>query len=322
MAIPLQTAVFWKLLSTLTGKSMFQLPNDKVRAASDRQRRATRLPGASLITGRANRDVLIIEQTATVPDGTDLGVVIYRPRGTAGQILPVIVNFHGGGFIAGDPYQSQWWCSSVAGGVGAVVVSVDYRLAPEHPFPAAPEDCYAATVWTIEHAEELGIDPARLAVMGDSAGGNLAAVVALMARDRGGPSIAFQLLLYPSVEFVDSFPSEDENAHAPILGKADLGAASGRYCTAEQAITPYASPLRAPSHAGLPPALIQTAQHDPLRDQGSAYAQALQAAGVPARLTNYVDAVHGYISIPGVVPAARQALGEAVAVLRDALAAV
>jgi acetyl esterase len=319
MAIPVKTAVFWRVMSAVSGKSVFQLPDDKVRAASNRQRRASRLPGAFLVTGRPHRDVLITDRMATLSDGTELGLRLYRPRGTAGDVLPVIVNFHGGGFVSGDPHQSQWWCSSVAAGVNAVVVSVDYRLAPEHPFPIPAEDCYAATVWTAEHADELDVDASRLAVMGDSAGGNLAAVVSLMAGDRGTPAIALQVLIYPSVEFVKEFASEDENAHAPILGKADLTVASGRYCTPEQAITPYASPLRAPSHAGLPPALIQTAQHDPLRDQGPAYAEALRAAGVPVRLTNYVDAVHGYISIPGVVPAARQALAEAVAVLREAL---
>ena len=157
--------------------------------------------------------------------------------------------------------------------------------------------------------------------MGDSAGGNIAAVVSLMARDRGGPAVAYQVLIYPAVELQDSFPSEEENEFAPILGKADLSGASALYCPrAADKTSPYASPLRAASHANLPPALIQTAQHDPLRDQGSAYAEVLRAAGNEVRLTNYVDGVHGYITLPGVVPCARQALTEAAASLRGALA--
>jgi acetyl esterase len=220
--------------------------------------------------------------------------------------------------VSGDPRQSEWWCSSVAAQAGVVVVSVDYRLAPEHPFPVAAEDCYAATLWVTEHADELDVDATRLAVMGDSAGGNLSAVVTLMARDRGTPQIALQVLIYPSVELVDAFPSEDENEFAPILRKADLTAFSALYRGAADGTDPYGSPLRG-KHHDLPRALIQTAQHDPLRDHGTVYAAALRSAGVDVRLTNYVDAVHGYISVPGVVPAARQALAEAVAALRDAL---
>ena len=319
MAIPLRTKLFWSVISVLEGPSIFQLPHERVRAAAERRRRLTRLPGASLIAGGTRRGVAVRDDTATLPDGTALRVRVYRPRGAAGP-LPVVVNFHGGGFASGDPQQSQWWCSSIAAEAGAVVVSVDYRLAPEHPFPTPAEDCYAATAWVAGHADQLGVDPARLAVIGDSAGGNLAAVVALMSRDRGGPAIAFQLLIYPVVELRDSFPSEDENEFAPVLRKADLTGASGLYCRPEQAVEPYASPLRAASHAGLPPALIQTAQHDPLRDQGAAYAAALLADGVSARVVNYPDAVHGYISIPGIVPSASRALADAAAALREALA--
>lgn len=220
--------------------------------------------------------------------------------------------------MSGDARQSEWWCSSLAVKAGVVVVSVDYRLAPEHPFPAAPEDCYAATVWVTQHAEQLGCDAARVAVMGDSAGANLAAVVCLMARDRGGPAIALQVLIYPTVEVVDSFPSEQENAQAPVLSEADLKVFSRLYLSGGDGTDPYASPLRG-THGGLPAALIQTAQHDPLRDHGPAYAAALRGGGVDVRLTNYVDAVHGYISLPGVVPVARQALAEAADAVRAAM---
>ena len=310
MAIPRQTQLFWAALSRMSGPSMTQLPADQIRAASDRRKKLVAMPGSALVVGRRHPDVYVSDKDA---DG--VRVRVYRPSDSVGQTLPLLMNFHGGAFISGDPQQSEWWCSSIAHDVRAVVVSVDYRLAPEHPFPAAPDDCYAATAWAVARCADLGADGARLAVMGDSAGGNLAAVVCVMARDRGGPPIAFQLLIYPAVDLVNSYPSEDENEFAPILGKADLHAHE-YYCPGEEA-NPYASPLFA-DHAGLPPALIQTANHDPLRDQGRAYADALRAAGVPVRLTNYVDAVHGYISVPGVVPSARQALAEAVTELRGA----
>ena len=175
---------------------------------------------------------------------------------------------------------------------------------PEHPFPAAPEDCYAATVWAVEHAADLGADASRLAVMGDSAGGNLAAVVSLMARDRGGPPIALQVLLYPAVDFVNAYPSEDENEFAPILGKADLDVHGS--CTARGA-RPRAVRLAAarPTTTDLPPALIQTAQHDPLRDQGAGLrGRRCGRPGCRCSSPTTSTRVHGYISIPGVVPAA------------------
>ncbi len=304
-------------MKALDGGSTFQLEPDKVRAASDRRKKLSRLPGLTLVTGKPHEGVYITERKAEIGDGRRIGLRIYRPEGPLDSPLPLIVNFHGGGFVSGDPYQSEWWCSSIAYEVHALVVSVDYRLAPEHPYPAAPEDCYDATAWAVEHAADLGADGTRLAVMGDSAGGNLAAVVSLMARDRGGPDLALQLLMYPGVEFIKDFASAEENEFAPILGKADLDVWK-LYCSLEQAIEPYASPLRA-EHEGLPAAVIQTAQHDPLRDQGLAYADALRAAGVSVTHTNYVDAVHGYISVPGVVPIARQALYDATAALREAL---
>jgi acetyl esterase len=312
VAIPVPMRLLWPVLSKIGGTPVLQLPPEEIPAGRESRKRLIRMPYARLIVGRTHPGVGVRDSTAG-----DIPVRIYRPRNTDGQPLPLVLNFHGGGFTTGDPQQSQWWCSSIAHDARALVVSVDYRLAPEHPFPAAPEDCYAATAWAVEHAAELGADGTRLAVMGDSAGGNLAAVVCLMARDRGGPAIAAQILLYPAVDMVNSYPSEDENEFAPILGKADLGV-SDVYCPGQER-EPYASPLFG-EHHDLPFALIQTAQHDPLRDQGHAYTDALRKAGSEVRLTNYVDAVHGYASIPGLVPAARQALGEAVMVLDDAFA--
>ncbi|WP_375483626.1 alpha/beta hydrolase [uncultured Jatrophihabitans sp.] len=323
MPLPLRTRVFWGLYRTFDVAPAMQQPADKVRKAADRRAKSLALPGSRFIVGRTDPRVTVRDDTATLPDGTALPIRVYRPGAApSGERLPVVLNFHGGGWVSGNMRQSEWWASSVAAEAGVVVVSVGYRLAPEHPYPSPPEDCYAATVWVAEHAADLGVDAERLAVMGDSAGGNLAAVVAMMARDRSGPAIALQVLLYPSVDFVGDYPSEDENAHAPVLAKKDLDNVPDLYFhgTDHERGEPYASPLRG-THENLPPALIQTAQYDPLRDHGLAYAAALREAGVAARHTNYVNAVHGYISLPGVVPAARQALGEAAAEIRSALGA-
>ena len=300
---------------------VMQQPVEKVRAASELRKRMFRLPGAGLITGRAHPQAQISELEAVASDGTPRPLRVYRSRDGGPRRRPVVLNFHGGGWVSGDARQSEWWASSMAVEADVVVVSVEYRLAPEHPFPIPPEDCYDATVWVAEHADELGVDPGRLAVMGDSAGGNLAAVVALMARDRGTPPIGLQVLVYPSVDLAADLPSEHENANAPVLTSKDVATTPGLYFhnSTREMSDPYASPLRA-DHKGLPPALVQTAQFDPLRDHGGAYAAALRDAGVDVRLTNYVDAVHGFLSLPGLVPVARQALAEAVTVVRETFA--
>ncbi len=326
MALPLRTKVFWSIYRLVERDPVMQQSADKVRAASDARIRMSRLPGMWLLLGRPDRDATIERvRGAHSPTAPSLPLRVYRPRvrdtDATADPLPVVVNFHGGGWVSGDPQQSEWWCSAVAARAGVVVVSVDYRLAPEHPFPVPAEDCYAATAWVAEHAAELGVDAARLAVMGDSAGGNLAAVVALMARDRGGPAIALQVLIYPSVDLGADFPSKDENAHAPVLTRKDVDTTWRLYVQGDaDPAHPYASPLHA-EHHDLPPALIQTAQFDPLRDQGPAYAAALRAAGVSVRLTNYVQAVHGFISLPHVTVGVTQALAEVVATIGETLGA-
>jgi acetyl esterase len=316
VAIPLRTAVFWTIYRLFDRAPVMQQPVDKVRAAAELRRKSLRLPGAWLITGRTHPGVEVSEAEAPAADGTALPLRIYRPKNAGGR-LPVVVNYHGGAWVSGDVQQSEWWASSLAAQAGVVVVSVEYRLAPEHPFPTPVEDCYDATRWVSEQAEELGVDAERLAVMGDSAGGNIAAVVAMMARDRGEPSIALQVLIYPSVEIGGEYPSERENANRPILTAKDVANAPGVYFhgSTREKSDPYASPIRGKLE-GLPPALIQTAQFDPLRDHGAFYAEALRAAGVEVRSTNYVEAVHGYISLPGIQPVAHQALAEAVAEIR------
>ena len=206
-------------------------------------------------------------------------------------------------------------------GAGAVVVSVDYRLAPEHPYPAAVEDVWAATQWVAEHAGELGADPERLAVAGDSAGGNLAAVVSQLARDAGGPRILFQLLWYPAATWDTSLPSFTENADAPILAVGAVKGFSRWYAAGVDLSDPPATlvPARAKDLAGLPKAYIAVAGHDPLRDDGARYAELLAAAGVPVELHNAETLVHGYVGYTGVVPAATEATQRGLSALREAL---
>lgn len=313
-------AAFWTIYKVVDRRPVFQQPPDRVRKAAKRRSLLMSLPLAWPIVGRAHSGARIERGCAVAADGTELALRIYRPNNAGAGPLPVVVNFHGGGWVSGDLNHSQWWASTLAAEAGVLVISVDYRLAPEHSFPGPAEDCYDATLWIAEHAAQLGADPSRLAVMGDSAGGNLAAVVPLMARDRGTPHIALQLLMYPTVDLSHSFPSVDENANAPILGRKDVRTNASNYFhnSSGEPTDPYASPLQA-KHEGLPPALIQTAQYDPLRDEGAAYAAALREAGVDAQCTNYLDSVHGYISLPGLVPEAKDALAEVVAFVRERL---
>ena len=210
-------------------------------------------------------------------------------------------------------------------GAEAIVVSVDYRLAPEHPFPAGVDDCWAALQWVGEHAAELGGDPSRIAVAGDSAGANLAAVMAQLARDNGGPSLAFQLLWYPTVTADLSLPSFAENADAPILDRNVIDAFLAWYLPGVDISDPtsaagHASPRPTPPISrGLAPAYIGTAEHDPLRDDGPVYAKLLSAAGVPVELSNEPTLVHGYVSFALLIPAAAEATDRGLAALKAAL---
>jgi acetyl esterase/lipase len=202
------------------------------------------------------------------------------------------------------------------------VVSVDYRLAPEHPYPAAVDDVWAATQWVAAHAADLGADPGRLAVAGDSAGGNLAAVVAQLARDSGGPAIAFQLLWYPATTWDTSLPSFTENADAPILALDAVAEFSRWYAHGQDMKNPPTTlvPGRAADFSGLAPAYIAVAGHDPLRDDGVQYGELLSAAGVPVEVHNAETLVHGYLGYADVVPAATDAVQNGLSALRRALA--
>lgn len=211
---------------------------------------------------------------------------------------PAILMFHGGGWALGDLATQDVPSRAVANASQCVVVSVDYRLAPEHKFPAAAEDCYAVTCWVAEHAAELGVDATRLAVAGDSAGGNLAAAVALMARDRGGPTLALQWLIYPALDSTCDAPSQHENAEGLLLSRAAMQWFWGMYLSAEgDHHNPYACPPTSADLRGLPPALVQTAEFDPLRDEGERYAAQLRAAGVEVEHTRYDGMIHGFFAM-------------------------
>jgi acetyl esterase len=244
----------------------------------------------------------------------ELAVRVYTPVGPAP--MPVLVYFHGGGWVLGGIETHDGICRALANGAGCVVVSVDYRLAPEHKFPAAAEDCYAATRWVAANAAELGADAQRVAVGGDSAGGNLAAVVSQMARDRGGPALVFQLLIYPATMAACDTPSYRENADGYLLTTADMHWFWTHYLrTADDGANPYASPL-AGTVADLPPALVITAEFDPLRDEGEQYARRLEEAGVPTRLRRYDGMIHGFFGMGHLIDTARSAVQEACANLR------
>ena len=260
------------------------------------------------------------EEVAKIEDRTLPGgprVRIYNPTGPNPK--PALIYFHGGGWVLGAPETIDVPCRRLANASGCVVVSVDYRLAPEHHFPAPLDDCYAATRYVAEHAAELGVDSRRLGVGGDSAGGNLAAAVTLMARDRGGPALAFQLLVYPVTDH--AFDTGSYRAFGKDHG---LSEAAMRWFWAQYLArpddgkNPLASPLKAELH-GLPPALVITAEFDPLRDEGEAYAARLRAAGVHVQLKRYDGQLHGFFQMGGVMDKGKQAIEDAAAALRAAL---
>ncbi|MEE4380705.1 MAG: alpha/beta hydrolase [Pseudomonadales bacterium] len=251
----------------------------------------------------------------TIPGpGGELPVRIYRPAGDGP--FPVHLFFHGGGWVIGDLDTHDADCRELCRGAGCIVVAVHYRLAPEHPFPAAPEDCYAATAWAAAHAEALGGRPGPVTIGGDSAGGNLAAVVALLARDRGGPEIALQLLVYPVTDAAMDTPSYRENGEGYLLTFDSMRWFWDHYCPAEQRSDPRASPLRAEDLSGLPPAVVLTAEYDPLRDEGLAYAERLRAAGVPVEYRCFDGLIHGFFSQVRMIPAGRAGIDTAVDALR------
>jgi acetyl esterase len=258
------------------------------------------------------RDVM-----ATGPAG-EIPIRIYAPKSSGPS--PALIYLHGGGWVLGDLDGYDPLCRSLANSVPCTVLSVDYRLGPENKFPAAVHDSYAALEWIAAHAGELGIDPSRIAVGGDSAGGNLSAVISQMTRDRRGPKIAFQLLIYPATDMRMSSASIEENADGPILTKAGIIWFMNHYLNGpEDRTNPWASPLLANDLAGLPPAFILTAECDPLRDEGEAYGRKLQAAGGHAEILEYKGMPHGFFSFAAALEGGRRAMADSADRLRSAL---
>jgi len=253
------------------------------------------------------------------PDGP-IPMRAFRPQGTkADEVLPALVYFHGGGWVIGDLDTHDVVCRQFANGARCAVFSVDYRLAPEYRFPAAVEDCVAATQWVAAQAKALAIDPKRIAVGGDSAGGNLATVIALSAREAGGPKLCFQMLIYPATDQHLGFPSVERNGEGYLLTKGAMNYFRGHYIPKVSDWPDWrASPLLAKSLADLPAAYVMTAGFDPLLDEGHAYAERLAKEGVAVEYKEYPDMVHGFLLFGGALDTANAAVDACCAALRKA----
>lgn len=314
--MPLRTKVFTTVYDRVA-KSVDQMSHeDLVKARSGV---IPARPPFSWVTGRVYRDVRISKAQFAARDGLEIPVRAYEPAGGRGRnAYPVVVFLHGGGWALGNVRSYDSLCTFISHAVGAVVLSVDYRLAPEAKAPQAALDCVDGVRWAGEAGSRFGADTTRLAVCGDSAGGNLAAVVAQVVRDDGGPAIAHQALLYPGTDATKSYPSIQENADGPILSERDIDGFLEFYVGGSGlALTdPLVSPLWADDLSGLPPALVQTGELDPLRDEGQAYAHRLAEAGVPVRSTTYLGAPHGFMSFPGFTTCGAQARLELATELR------
>jgi acetyl esterase len=265
-------------------------------------------------------EVASIRELTIEASGGSLKIRIYTPHGVGP--FPLLMFFHGSGFVLCSLDTHDGMCRNLCAGGGCVVASVDYRLAPKHKFPAGPDDCLYATRWVAAHTSELSADPGRIAVGGDSAGATMAAVTALRVRDEGGPALRAQLLLYPVTDYhTPGTPSYEENAEGYGLTRDTMKWFWAHYLTdASEAANPYASPLRASDLSRLPPALVITAEYDPLRDEGELYAERLKAAGVPTAISRYDGVNHGFMFWVGIVEKAGTAMNEACAWLRGIFA--
>ena len=273
------------------------------------------------VGGRQAENVVPVRsvEDLTIPGPAgDLGARVYRPE-VEGPV-PTVMLFHGGGWVIGDLDTHDNTARSICRDCSAVVVSVDYRLAPESPFPAAVDDAVAATRWVAERLTDFGGDD-RLAVAGDSAGGNLAAVVSQQLRDTGGPELVAQFLVYPATDVTGDYASRTENAEGYFLDLPTMAWFMEHYAADAAAHEdPRISPLRHPDLAGLPPAVIVTAEYDPLRDEGEAYAAALSEAGVPVEVRRFDGMIHGFFDMGAYSPGAQAAVDESCATFAKVLA--
>ena len=310
MTLDPQVKVMLDQLNGLGAPPMHTLPVDQARAFAS---------GLAAM-GLPAEPVAAVDDTKVSTPAGELAGRIYRPEGDG--LRPAVVYLHGSGWMYGDLDMSDSLCRRLARRSGCVVVAPDYRLAPEHPYPAALEDVDATLDWLARNGAALGIDADRLAVAGESSGGNLAAAAALRARERGGPPLAFQLLVCPATDAGLQTASMAEFADGYLLTRDAMAWLWSLYLPdAAAGAEPYASPLRAPSLAGLPPALVVTAGYDPLRDEAEAYGARLRDAGVAAEVRRYDGMIHGFFTLAGVIDAAPAAIDAAADALAAALGA-
>jgi acetyl esterase len=308
------------LLAAANALERIQSQRTQPESVSERRAAAARNPLQMRNVTAAGRSKLDVSDHRIVVAGGEITVRSYRKPTTA-DASPVHVFFHGGSFWLGSVAEYEPLCRWYAATVGCVVISVEYRLAPEFPYPIPPEDCYAALCWTAEQAHRLGLDTSRLSVGGVSAGGTLAAAVALMARDRSGPRILLQVLEIPATDLTMRHPSIEEFAVGYSLTKAAIEEGNGFYVPKSmQAQEAYASPLLAKDVSGLPPAFVLTCECDPLRDEGEAYARRLADAGCQVMLHRVQGHVHGSIYLTRFLPSARRAVAKTCDALATAYA--
>ncbi|MCM3724700.1 alpha/beta hydrolase [Neobacillus cucumis] len=306
MALDPQAKFLLEQMEAMGAPAMNTLTPEEARLTTD----------FSALAGEPEEVGKVENKTIPGPEG-EIPVRIYTPEGDGP--FPALVYYHGGGWVIGNLDTVEVPCRMLANRANCVVVSVDYRLAPEHKFPAAADDSYAAAKWVVENSASIQVDPNRIAVGGDSAGGNLAAVVAQMARDKKEIRLAYQMLIYPVTNHSYATESYTENADGYLLTKDSMVWFWNHYLRSEEdGKNPYASPLQANDLSGLPPALVLTGEFDPLRDEGEAYAERLREAGVQVEATRYDGMIHGYFWMPGALGQGKKAIEQAASALKQA----
>jgi acetyl esterase len=310
MPLTAESQVVLKVLSEAGVKALDEMPPAEGRAYFN----------AAFATKPEDQEACARVEELVIPvAGGTIPARLYAPAGSGP--LPVMVHFHGGGWVYMDLGTHDGYCRTLANRSGCAVVAVEYRKAPEHPFPVPVEDCYAALKWVAANAARLGIDASRMGVVGDSAGGNLAAAVALLARDAGGPALRLQVLTYPAVDATMSQPSISENASAPLLGRPQMEWFWKHYNSAKaDQRDPRMSPLFAANLKGLPPAFVSTAEFDPLRDEGETYAGKLKSADVVVEYHRYGGVFHGFLLMSKIIPEAARLIAAQAAFIKQYMA--